>query len=238
LELFLILLQAMSHRVLLVDDDTEFLELLRDYLEKDEYSVVTARDGMEGYAAAISGLVDIVVLDVMMPGISGAVVLAKIRATSNIPVLMLTARGDDADRIAGFDLGADDYVPKPASAREISARLTAILKRAGTVVPAIGQAITIGPLTIWPAQRRIEREGQTLTLTSTEYNFVELLVRKAGHPVTKMELSQEGLGRPLSRYDRSVDVHMSNIRHKLGVLSDGRSLVQTVIRKGYQLIVE
>jgi len=151
---------------------------------------------------------------------------------------MLTARGDDADRIAGLERGADDYVPKPCTARELAARIRAILKRASAAATSNSQAIVVSTLTVWPAQRRAERAGKALDLTSTEFNLVEVLARNAGRPVSKAELSQEALGRPLTRFDRSIDVHMSKLRHKLGNLADGRSCVQTVIRKGYQLIVE
>ena len=188
-----------------------------------------------------SGSNDIVVLDVMMPGMSGNQALANIRATSTVPVIMLTARGDDTDRIIGLELGADDYVPKPCTPRELVARIRAILKRTGVAAPALEssvQPIVAGLLTVWPAQRRAERAGKSLDLTSTEYNLVEVLVRNAGRPVSKAVLSEEALGRALTRFDRSVDVHMSKIRHKLGKLPNGHALIQTVIRKGYQLIVD
>jgi len=173
-----------------------------------------------------------------MAFMSGIQELAQIRATSTVPVIMLTARGDDADRIAGLELGADDYVPKPCTPRELAARIRTILKRAGAAASAPAQAIVVGTLSVWPAQRRVERAGRSLDLTSTEFNLVEVLARNAGHPVSKGELSQEALGRPLTRFDRSIDVHMASIRQKLGNLSDGRSCIQTIIRKGYQLIVE
>jgi DNA-binding response OmpR family regulator len=230
----------MSHKVLLVDDDVELVDLLRDYLEREGFQVAVAYDGKAGVAAALSGTFGIAVLDVMMPAMSGIQVLTQIRAESSIPVIMLTARGDDADRIVGLELGADDYVPKPCTPRELAARIRAILKRSGTteIAAMTTDPIVVGSLTIWPAQRRAERAGKIIDLTSTEFNLVEVLVRSAGRPVNKSELSQEALGRPLTRFDRSIDVHMSSIRHKLGQLADGRSLIKTVIRKGYQLIVE
>ncbi|BAO28307.1 response regulator transcription factor [Sulfuritalea hydrogenivorans] len=228
----------MPFSVLLVDDDVELVELLRDYLEREGFTVAAAHDGATGAAAAMSGGHDLVVLDVMMPGISGIQALARIRATSAVPVIMLTARGDDGDRITGLELGADDYVPKPCTPRELTARIRAILKRVGAAATASEQAIIAGTLTVWPAQRRAERAGKALNLTSTEFNLVEALARNAGRPVSKADLSQEVLGRPLTRFDRSIDVHMSSIRHKLGKLADGRSCIQTVIRKGYQLIAE
>lgn len=225
-------------RVLLVDDDVELIELLRDYLEKDGFVVDAAHNGTAGVAAALSAQYDIVVLDVMMPGISGIEVLARIRAASSIPVIMLTARGDDGDRITGLELGADDYVPKPCTPRELAARIRAILKRTSTAEGSSASVITVGTLTVFPTQRRIELSGMAVGLTSTEFNLLEMLARHAGQPVSKADLSQGALGRSLTRFDRSIDVHMSSIRHKLGNLADGRSCIQTVIRKGYQLIVE
>jgi two-component system, OmpR family, response regulator len=224
-------------KVLLVDDDRELLELLRDYLERDGFAVGLAHDGPEGIAAALSGRHEIVVLDVMMPGTSGLQALAQIRATSAVPVIMLTARGDDTDRIVGLELGADDYVPKPCSPRELAARLRAILKRTRALPPAASQTLVAGELVLWPAERRAELASQRLELTSTEFSLLEALARQAGQPVSKEDLSESVLGRPLSSFDRSIDVHVSRIRHKLGTLPDGRSLIQTVIRKGYQLVV-
>lgn len=228
----------MKHRILLVDDDVELVDLLRDYLEREGFAVTAAHDGIAGAALALSGEHELVVLDVMMPGIDGIATLSLIRTGSSLPVIMLTARGDDLDRIAGLELGADDYVPKPCSPRELGARIRAILKRSSGQVGAMPSVIVSGSLTVWPAQRRAERDGKALELTSTEFNLVEVLARNAGRPVSKAELSQEALGRALTRFDRSIDVHMSSIRQKLGNLADGRSCIQTVIRKGYQLVVE
>lgn len=230
----------MKHTVLLIDDDAELVDLLRDYLDQEGFAVRTAGDGMSGLAALSPGVdsVDIVVLDVMMPGISGIETLARIRAASGVPVLMLTARGDDADRIAGLELGADDYVAKPCTPRELTARIRAILKRVGISPLPAAKPISVGDLTVWPAQRRVEYTGRAIELTSTEFSLIELLARKAGQPVSKSELSQEALERALTPFDRSIDVHMSSIRQKLGKRPDGRSAIQTVIRKGYQLIVD
>ncbi|THF65193.1 response regulator transcription factor [Pseudothauera rhizosphaerae] len=226
-------------RVLLVDDDAELLELLRDYLEGDGFAVDCVHDGIGGVAAALSGHHDIVVLDVMLPGLDGIQALNRIRASSPVPVLMLTARGDDTDRIVGLELGADDYVPKPCTPRELSARLKAILKRVDAAPKAEGGRLLVaGELRLRPDRRSAELGGVPLELTSTEFSLLETLVRHAGRPVGKQTLSEEALGRPLARFDRSIDVHISRIRHKLGTLADGRSRIQTVIRRGYQLIGE
>jgi two-component system, OmpR family, response regulator len=226
-------------KILLIDDDAKLTALLRDYLETDGFSVHIEAEGRGGITAALSGEYALVVLDVMMPQLNGLEVLKRIRAESTLPVLMLTARGDDVDRITGLELGADDYVPKPSSPRELVARIRAILRRTQSV-PAHGAAasITSGSLTMWPEQRRAERLGQPLKLTSTEFSLLELLVRDAGHPVSKNELSERALGRPLARHDRNIDVHVSSIRRKLGMLKDGRPLIQSVHRLGYQLLKE
>ncbi|WP_189533949.1 response regulator transcription factor [Paludibacterium paludis] len=227
-------------KVLLVDDDAELVGMLKEYLELEGFEVTTAPDGERGVALALGGQFAIVVLDMMMPRLNGLESLRRIRAASNQPVLMLTARGDDADRILGLELGADDYVPKPCTPRELTARIRAILRRtqsslAEDVAP---QMIIVGQLSLWPEQRRAEWAGETVSLTSTEFNLLEVLARHAGRPVSKNDLSEQALGRPLARFDRSIDVHLSSIRHKLGPLADGRSCIQTVYRQGYQLIRE
>jgi DNA-binding response OmpR family regulator len=194
-------------------------------------------DGESGVAEAVSGRHAIVVLDVMLPRLNGVEVLRRIRARSRVPVLMLTARGDDVDRIVGLELGADDYVPKPCTPRELVARLRAILRRAeGSDATAPGGPLQVGPLAMWPEKRRAEWEGRAIDLTSTEFNLLLVLAQNAGRVVGKDELSEAGLGRPLARFDRSVDVHVSSLRQKLGTLSDGRSYIETVRGRGYQFI--
>ncbi len=229
---------AMS-KVLLVDDDVELVEMLKEYLELEGFGVTAVHDGEAGVSEALSGQYAIAVLDVMMPGLSGIEVLRRIRMKSALPVIMLTARGDDTDRIVGLELGADDYVPKPCTPRELTARIRAILRRIqGAQTENEPVMLAVGALSMWPGQRRAEWEGKMLDLTSTEFNLLEVLAREAGRPVSKNVLSEQGLGRPLARFDRSIDVHLSSIRHKLGTLADGRSCIQTVYRLGYQLIRE
>ncbi len=223
--------------ILLVDDDVELSGMLRDYLNQDGFFATAVHDGESGVKAALSGDFGIVVLDVMMPGISGVEALRRIRAASKVPVLMLTAKGDDMDRIVGLELGADDYVPKPCLPRELAARLRAILRRTQPA-DAGSTPIVVGALSVFPEQRRVEWSGLPVELTSTEFNLLETLARSAGRPVGKAALSEQALGRPLVRFDRSIDVHLSSIRRKLGTLPDGRSCIQTVYRQGYQLIRE
>lgn len=225
-------------KVLLIDDDVELVEMLKEYLEQDGFEVGAAYDGESGLAEARSGQYMIAVLDVMMPRMNGVETLRRLRMHSHMPVLMLTAKGDDTDRILGLELGADDYVPKPCTPRELSARIRAILRRTQAMQDAAPTQLTAGALCMWPEQRRAEWSGTSLELTSTEFNLLEVLLRNAGKPVSKSELSEKGLGRPLSRFDRNIDVHLSSLRHKLGTLKDGRSCIQTVYRQGYQFIKE
>jgi DNA-binding response OmpR family regulator len=226
-------------RVLLVDDDVELVSMLLVYLERDGFEVAAAHDGETGAAEALSGHYALVVLDVMLPQLSGVEVLRRIRARSRVPVLMLTAKGDDIDRILGLELGADDYVPKPCTPRELAARIRAILRRAeGDDARSEGGPLAVGRLALWPERRHAEWDGRALDLTSTELNLLMVLARAAGRMVSKRELSEQGLGRPLARFDRSIDVHVSNLRRKLGTLADGRSCIQTVRGQGYQYVRE
>ncbi len=225
-------------RVLLVDDDVALAGMLREYLHGEGFDATTAHDGEAGVEEALSGRYAIVVLDVMLPKLSGVEALRRIRAQSRVPVLMLTAKGDDVDRIVGLELGADDYVPKPCTPRELVARLRAILRRSEAGAAGPGGPVTTGPLSLWPERRHAEWEGRAIELTSTEFNLLEVLARNAGRVVTKGELSEQGLGRPLARFDRSIDVHVSSLRQKVGRLADGRSYIQTVRGLGYQLVRE
>jgi two-component system response regulator CpxR len=224
--------------VLLIDDDVELVEMLKEYLEQESFTVQTAYDGATGAQMLLQQPVDIVVLDVMMPKLNGIETLKAIRQRSNVPVIMLTAKGDNTDRIIGLELGADDYVPKPSSPREIVARIRAILRRVKPLEAnnTLSEKISVGALSIWPAQRQVKWNNEPVILTSTEYSLLEILAKNAGQVVSKEDLSKQALGRPLARFDRSIDVHLSSIRHKLGALPDGRHCIQTVIRSGYQLL--
>lgn len=229
--------------VLLVDDDVELVGLLNFYLRSDGFRVSQAHDGDTAIRMLATGtLPDIAVIDVMMPGISGIEVLRRIRTKSSIPVLMLTGRGDDESRIQGLELGADDYVPKPCTPRELSARLRAILRRTlgggENNRTAESDSLRVGDLVLKSAQRRISWGEEDLNLTNAEFNLLEVLIQRAGQVVSKDVLSEQGLGRPHQRYDRSIDVHLSSIRRKLPPMSDGRPRIQAVLRKGYQLLLD
>lgn len=229
------------NKVLLIDDDSELLDILRQYLEQEGFQVGLAHDGETGVTEAVSGRYAIAVLDLMMPRINGIETLRRIRSTSNLPVLMLTARGDDTDKIIGLELGADDYVPKPCTPRELTARIRAILRRTHSHSQPLADAslpLTVGALSIWSEQRRATWGDHPLALTSSEFNLLEVLVQNAGKAVSKKILSEQALGRPLARFDRNIDVHLSSIRQKLGAATGGESCIRTVYRQGYQFIKE
>lgn len=227
-----------TKNVLLVDDDVELTELLREYLSQEGFEATAVHDGESGVSTALSGRHAIVVLDVMMPGVNGIEALRRIRASSRVPVLMLTARGDDIDRVVGLELGADDYVPKPCTPRELVARLRAILRRTAHTdsADANGQALAVGHLHVWPQKRQAHWQDQPLDLTSAEFSLLEVLARNAGDIVSKATLCEQALGRPLARFDRSIDVHLSSIRRKLGLRADGKPWIETVRGRGYQLL--
>lgn len=227
-------------KVLLVDDDPELTALLTQYLVSEGFDVDAVHDGELGAAEAISGKYNVVVLDIMLPRLSGIEALRRIRAQSQVPVLMLTARGDNIDRIVGLDMGADDYVPKPCSPGELVARIRAILRRIegrGGQPPTPGaNVLQAGDLSLQPGNQTAAWQGAPLVLTGTEYRLVEVLARHAGTLVSKQDISQEAFGRPLARFDRRIDVHISSIRQKLGQRPDGQSWIQSVRGLGYQLL--
>jgi DNA-binding response OmpR family regulator len=226
-----------SPSVLLIDDDDELVDLLQHYLEREGFTVGRSQDGEAGVREALSGRYAVAVVDIMMPRLNGIEVLKAIRSRSNMPVIMLTAKGDDTDRIVGLEIGADDYIPKPCTPRELTARIRAILRRMNPVKDSNDAAAVIhaGALTMDPQRRIAQWNGAPVELTSSEFNVLEVLARHVGSPVGKKVLSEQGLGRPLARFDRGIDVHISSIRQKLGPLADGRSPIATVYRLGYQL---
>ncbi len=225
-------------KILLIDDDRELSSLLREYCASEELELFSVHNGEDGILRALGESFDLIILDVMMPGMSGIEVLRRIRARSLMPVLMLTAMGDDMDRILGLELGADDYVPKPCTPRELVARIRAILRRSGTVPESSSEMLASGDLRMWPGKRQAKLGGISLSLTGAEFSILESLLRHAGQPVSRETLYAEGLGRPVTRYDRCLDVHLSSIRHKLGLAKDGRSRIQTLRGRGYQFLGE
>jgi len=228
--------------VLLIDDDADLTAMLSQYLQREGFEVDAVHDGEAGVSEATSDRYALVVLDIMMPRLSGIDALRRIRATSDVPVLMLTARGDDIDSIVGLDMGADDYVSKPCMPGTLVARIRAILRRTeerrgGDSVGARSQRpVQAGELVLWPGSRRADWRGAPLELTGTEFSLLEVLVRRAGALVSKQDISQQAFGRPLGRFDRRIDVHISSIRQKLGARPDGDSWIQSVRGQGYQLL--
>jgi two-component system response regulator CpxR len=221
-------------RVLVVDDDVELCELLARYLGREGFRVECAHDGPSGVDRAVSGEPDIVVLDVMLPGLNGFDVLRRVRETSEVPVVMLTARGEDVDRIVGLEMGADDYLPKPFNPRELAARLRAVLRRADSGGgPGSTPPLEVGDLVVDPGARRVRVGGEEPQLTGVEFELVVTLVRSAGQVVSRDELSRAALGRKASSWDRSLDVHLSNLRRKLGPRPDGSERIKTVRGVGY-----
>lgn len=222
--------------MLLVDDDAELVSLLTEYLAREGFQVTAAGDGERGVAAVVAQTPDIVVLDVMLPLINGFDVLRRIRETSKVPVIMLTARGDEVDRVVGLELGADDYVPKPFSPRELVARIRAVLRRVRMEEGGRTTALTVGDLELVPGAREVRRGGRRVELTGTEFSILEYLARSAGTVVRKEAIYRDVLGRRAVSYDRSVDVHISSLRRKLGPLPDGGERIKTVRGVGYQLV--
>ena len=229
------------HALLLADDDTELCDMLGQYLEAEDFAVTAVHDGEAALAEARSGRYELAVLDIMMPRMSGLDVLRELRRDSQLPVLILTARGDDVDSIVGLELGADDYLPKPASPRVLVARIRAILRRAAASAPAEAAApahIELGDLEIHTGARSVELAGRPVVMTSTEYSLLEYLARGAGRVIGKEELSQQVLGRKLEAYDRGIDMHVSNLRKKLGPLPGGVERIKTVRGVGYQYVLD
>jgi DNA-binding response OmpR family regulator len=224
----------MNH-ILIVDDDSDLLDLMRQYLEGEGFAVEAAIDYASGLRAALSGNHELVILDVTLPGGSGFELLKKLRAESNLPVVLLTARGDSVDRIVGLQIGADDYVPKPFEPREVVARIRAVLRRtrAGMEKAGSDDRIVVGDVTLSPSTRTVMLAGQLLDLTTVEFDLLEVLLRNAGKVVTRDQLAQAALGRDLAPFDRGVDVHLSKLRKKLGGGQYSQDRIKTVRGSGY-----
>lgn len=229
-----------AHRppLLLIDDDQELAELLDEYLSAQGYQVEAVQNGEEGVHRALGGQHALVVLDVMLPGIDGFEVLRRIRAQSAMPVLMLTARGEDVDRIIGLELGADDYLPKPFNPRELAARVRAILRRAEqrTQQQAAGgndAPLVVGDIVLTPRTREVRQSGRLVTLTATEFDLLEALLRTAGQVVGRNELFRQVLGREPEPLDRSIDMHISHLRKKLGHTHSGVDRIKAIRGVGY-----
>lgn len=223
----------MSPKILLVDDDTVLTGLLAEYLETEGCEIVQVHNGADAVKSVHEGKIDIVVLDIMMPKLSGIEALKQIRASSVVPVIMLTARGDDLDRILGLELGADDYLPKPCNPRELYARIKAVLRRTAPEPAIPNKSIRLGDIQLDPGNRKVTIDLRIITLTQTEFDLLWLLLSTPDQVITKSEISTIVLDKPLSQWDRSIDVHISNMRKKLGNHTDGNERIKTVRGIGY-----
>jgi len=225
-------------RVLVIDDDRKLCRLIRDYLEPMGYEVCAAHSGTDGVERAVSEAWDAVILDVMLPGLDGFEALKAIRRTSDVPVLMLTARGEEADRIVGLEMGADDYLPKTFSTRELLARLRAVMRRARSASPiqAEEREIVVGALRINPGARVAVLGEEALVLTPVEFDLLVSLSRAKGRVKTREALVDEIRDRNYDVFDRSVDVHISALRKKLGDDPKAPRFIRTVRSAGYMCI--
>jgi DNA-binding response OmpR family regulator len=221
-------------RILIIDDDVALCELVAEYLEPLGFQIEAVHRGDAGAQRALESEHDLILLDVMLPGQNGFEVLRHIRESSKVPVLMLTARGDDVDRIVGLEIGADDYLPKPFNPRELAARVRAILRRSGGREGLENsQTLVVGDVEIEPGTRLVRRSGNVVELTAVEYDVLEKLLRAAGRIMTRDELSRDVLGRSASPFDRSIDMHISNLRKKLGHQVGSAERIKTVRGVGY-----
>jgi len=224
-------------KILVVDDDQELCELLAEFLEPEGFKVESVRTGGDGLEKALEGGYSLIVLDVMLPGMSGFDVLRELRRQTDTPVLMLTAKGEEVDRIVGLEMGADDYLPKPFNPRELLARIRAIMRRAAQRregQPSQMQPVTVGDIVFDPASRSVYQDGREIPLTAAEFDLLGVLLKRAGSVVTREELTLDVLGRRLTPYDRSIDVHMSSLRRKLGSRTGDPERIRTIRGVGYQ----
>lgn len=225
----------MNGTILIIDNDPEITQKLSLYLEPEGFKVFCAHDGEEGVKKALNQHFDAIILDVMLPKLNGFQVLKNIREHLQTPVLMLTARANDVDKIIGLEIGADDYLPKPCSGRELIARLRAILRRTQKI-PLFRPILEHHNIVMDCSKRHVTLAGDYLELTNAEFNILEMLIKSPGQAFSKEELTEYALGRKYTAYDRSIDVHISNLRNKLGDNPHGEPIVKTVRGFGYMLI--
>ena len=221
------------NRILIIDDDAELCALVVRFLTREGFAVERAANGREGIERAVTGSYALIMLDVMMPDVSGFDVLRTIRASSRTPVLMLTARGDTHDRVRGLELGADDYLPKPYDPAELAARIRAILRRSEAPGPTVSAPLVVDDIELTPSTRAVTRDGTPLELTAVEFDLLAALMKSAGAVVNREDLVRIVLGREFSPYDRSIDTHVSNLRRKIGRLKDGTDRIKGIRGTGY-----
>lgn len=225
--------------ILLIDDDTELTGLLTEVLSYEGFNITEANDGESGLAA-LTAEIDLILLDVMMPKLNGIDTLKRLRAHWETPVLMLTAKGEEIDRVLGLELGADDYLPKPFSDRELLARIKAILRRTSHPKGAKngGDCIEYQDLKLYPGRQEAYCQESLLDLTSTEFALLSHFVQNPGETLTKETLSLDVLGKRLAAFDRAIDMHVSNLRKKLPDRADGKSRIKTLRGRGYLMVEE
>ena len=216
-------------RILVIDDDSELCSLLKEYLTREGFAVDFENEGRRGLERALKGEHDLIVLDVMLPGMDGFEILRRLRQESRVPVIMLTARGEDVDRIVGLELGADDYMQKPFNPRELSARIRAILRRMET--RQAGNRVEVNGVVLDPGTREVSCDGRAVQTTTLEFDILEILMRSAGRVVSRDMLMEAMYNRKATPFDRSIDMHVSHLRKKL---EDGRTLIKTIRGVGYQ----
>jgi two-component system, OmpR family, response regulator CpxR len=219
-------------RILVIDDDVELASLLGEFLRREGFDTDFAHDGAKGLETALRGGYALVVLDVMLPGLDGFEVLRRLRQSSRIPVVMLTARGEDVDRIVGLELGADDYLAKPFNPRELAARIRAVLRR--TEPRHQDGVIEVNGVSLDPSAREVSCDGSRVDLTTIEFDILEQLMRAAGRVLTRDQLMEAIYGRKSGPFDRAMDMHISHLRKKLEC--GGRALIKTVRGVGYQFV--
>ena len=219
-------------RILLIDDDAELCSLLVEFLTREGFSIECEHEGKRGLDRALHGGFDLIVLDVMLPGLDGFEILRRLRAESRLPVLMLTARGDDMDRIAGLEMGADDYLGKPFNPRELVARIRAILRRLERS-PSPEGPLEVNGVRIDPGAREVSVGGRKIEVTTFEFDILELLMRSAGQVVSRDDLMERLYNRKATAFDRSVDMHISHLRKKL---ETGQPIIKTIRGAGYQFV--
>lgn len=229
---------ATPRQLLLIDDDVELTTLLVDYLTLEGFHARAANSGIDGLRIMESENFDLVILDVMMPGMNGVEVLKKIRETSKVPVIMLTAKGDPIDRILGLELGADDYVLKPCPPRELVARISAVLRRSDNSMSSTPSSI-LGPVSLDKWQHKVVARTSVgeveISLTATEFTIFSMLIKNAPAPVKKQDLYFQVWSRPQPQSDRSIDVHVSSIRHKIADVLGKKILLESIRGFGYRL---
>ena len=229
--------QSPNSKILIVDDDRELGEMLKEFLAPDHFDVTACLSGEDGLDALQEDEFDLLILDIMLPGMSGIDVLRTVRQSRDIPIVMLTARGDDVDRILGLEFGADDYLSKPFNPRELLARIKAILRRSQPGASR-GHRINVGAIELDIRSRRVTAGSEQLRLTGTEFELLRCLAQSPGETVTKERLSREALGRRLMPYDRSIDTHISNVRGKLTGAGVASPTIQSRRGVGYCLLVD